>query len=110
MFWRKNQNAGGEGIKVLSPKKTMVKEIGELSDGHALTYKLGKAYWGGLGAYALIELNKEYPKKGKKYVIFTDNMGDDKPAGMKKRIWTSNKPKDIAEWLLEKGGTRLSIG
>ncbi len=109
MFWKKDQNAGGGGSKVLSPKKTIMGEIEALTNDHVLTYKLGEAYWGGLGAYTMVELNKEYPQKGKKYLIFTDNMGENKPAGTRKKLWTSNKSKEIAGWILDKEGTRVNV-
>jgi len=107
---QQRDSAGGESQKgkILTPKRMIVHDVEKIHDGEFLTYQLPKVYWGGLGGYAIVELNSEYPKKGKKYVISVDNMGENKPAGIKKRLWASNKPKEIADWILEKGGTRLN--
>ena len=114
MFWKKIEQkidpAGAEPQKgkILTPRRMIAHDVEKIHDGECLTYQLPKVYWGGLGGYALVELNSEYPKKGKKYIISVDNMGENKPAGKKKKLWVSNKPKEIAAWILEKGGTRLN--
>jgi len=114
MFWKKIEHkkdsvgADSQNGKILTPRRIIVHDVEKILDGEFLTYQLPKVYWGGLGGYAIVELNREYPKQGKKYIISVDNMGENKPAGKKKKLWASNKPKEIAAWILEKGGTRLN--
>jgi len=48
------------------------------------------------GGLADVELNPEYPGKGKKYVLVTDKMVEGKPAGKRGRLQDSDKPEDMA--------------
>ena len=57
---------------------------------------------------AVIELNPEYPGKGKKYTLSTDKIVEDKPAGKRSRLWDYNKATDIAKWIMERGGELYS--
>lgn len=62
----------------------------------------GGTYGGPLGmGCAVIELNPAYPedKKAKKYNIYTTDVVDMQPVGKGQKLFDSNKPKDIANWL-----------
>ena len=111
MFWKKKQaeakakEAKPKKVKKLSPKEIIGNQIEQLSPGQSLSYRLPETYGGGL---AIVGLNPEYPGKGKKYVLSTDKIVAGKPAGQKTRFWDSNKPKDVASWILEKNGELFS--
>jgi len=54
----------------------------------------------GMGA-AIIELNPNYPgKKEKKYIVYTADVIDMKPVGKGQKLFGSDKPKDIASWVI----------
>jgi len=53
----------------------------------------------GMGA-AVIELNPSYPgKKQKKYIAYRTNVIDMQPVGKGRKVFDSDKPKDIAHWV-----------
>jgi hypothetical protein len=107
MLWKKKDpEAGNSGTRTMTPLRVTRQEIESLAEGQILYYELARVYWGGLGGYAMVEHNVQHPKKGKKYIISTANMGENRPVGIKKRLWSSNKPKEIAAWVLDKGGRR----
>jgi hypothetical protein len=60
----------------------------------------------GMGA-AVVELSPSYPKKGKKYVIYTTNVVGMEPVGNKNKLFDSDKSKDIAKWVKEAHNKRL---
>ena len=60
----------------------------------------GSAHGGPLGmGAAVVELNPNYPKKGKKYNIYTADVVDMQPVGKGQKLFDSNKPRDIARWI-----------
>ena len=60
----------------------------------------GSAHGGPLGmGAAVVELNPNYPKKGKKYNIYTADVVDMQPVGKGQKLFDSNKPKEIAKWI-----------
>lgn len=61
----------------------------------------------GMGA-AVIELNPNYPdKKQKKYIMYTEDVIDMKPVGKNEKIFESDKPKDIANWVKSSHDKRM---
>lgn len=104
MFGKKKEEK-----KELSPKEIKINEIAtkveQLSSGETLIYKLPEFYWAGFGAFCIVERN---PDSGRKYVLSTDKIEDGKPAGRKSRVWDSDKPKDVAGWILDKQGELYS--
>ncbi len=114
MFWKKKQTEAKaaepaplkvEKEKKLKPKDIMVGEIEQLSPGESVSYRLGEVYGGEL---AVIELNPEYPGKGKRYFLSLEKIVDGKPTGKRGRLWNTDNPKDIASWILERGGKLYS--
>jgi hypothetical protein len=60
----------------------------------------GPAVGGPLGrGAAIVELNPDYPTKGKKYIVYTANVVGMEPVGKRHKLYDSNKPKEIAEWI-----------
>ena len=113
MFWRKEKvavEAAPAGVssveakatkpkaKKLSPKETVMSEIEQLAPEQELKYFLPSTY--GSRVY-IVELNPEYPKKGKKYVMSTQRVEDGKLVGEKTRSWDSDKPKAIVNWIID---------
>jgi hypothetical protein len=69
----------------------------------------GPAYGGPLGrGAAVIELNpNNSDHKDKKYSIYTVNVIGKEPAGNKQKLFASNKPKEIANWVMNAHHKRL---
>lgn len=99
MFWKKEKE------KKLTPKDIIGGKIEQLGPGETVSYRLPEVYGGGL---AVVELNPQYPEKGKKYVLSLDKIVDGKPAGKRSRLWESNKPKDFAGWIVDRSGELYS--
>ena len=111
MIWKKKQTevkateAKPQKVKELSPKEIIGSQIEQLGPGQSLSYKLPEAYG---GDFVIVELNPQYPGKGKKYVVSTDEMVEGKPAGKKFRIFDSDKPTDIGGWIVKRDGKLFS--
>ena len=111
MFWKKKQaeakakEAEPQKVKKLSPKEVIMGQIERLGAGQTLMYRLRSAPAMGI---AVIELNSEHPAKGRKYVLSTKKIADDKPLGTGGRLWDSNKATDIAKWIMERDGELYS--
>ena len=114
MFWKKKPAETKAKVpkkpkaKKLSPKEIMINQIEQLSPGQSLTYQLAERLWAGFAGFIIVELNPQYPQKGRRYIISTDKIVDGKPAGQKKRSWDSDKAKQVASWILEYQGVLFS--
>jgi hypothetical protein len=71
--------------------------------------KTGGKHGGPLGMGAsVIELNPDYPgKKQKKYIAYTADVIDMQPVGKGGKIFDSDKPKDVASWVMGSHGKRM---
>ena len=108
MFWKKKPATGEPSkpkAKELSPKEIIINQIEQIGPGQSLTYQLGEYL---MDRFAIVDLNPGYPGKGRKYIVSSDKMADGKPTGKKSRNWDTNKPKDIANWILGKDGVLFS--
>jgi len=88
-------------VKPPSPGDIMTGEIERLSAGQVLRYQLPEVYG---GDFAVIQANPDYPQKGKRYRLGSERMVDGKPAGKINFIWDTDKPMDLAKWILERNG------
>ena len=73
-------------------------------------YQARGPQWGGpLGrGAAIVELNPGYPgKRGKKYYVYTVNVDGLEPLDKGRRLFDSDKPKEIAKWVKESHQKRL---
>jgi hypothetical protein len=62
----------------------------------------GPAVGGPLGrGAAIVELNPNYPTKGKKYIIYTANVVGMEPVSKGEKLFDSSKSKDVAKWIKE---------
>jgi len=91
--------------KPLSPRDIMASKIEQLSAKETLKYKLPEVYGGEL---AVVEMNPQYPQKGRKYMLGTERVLDGKPTGKIIHIWTTDQPRDIAKWIVERNGELFS--
>jgi hypothetical protein len=56
----------------------------------------------------IIELNPQYPGKGqRKYNIYTADVVGTQPVDKGQRLWNSDKPKEIAKWIIQGHHKRL---
>lgn len=117
MFWKKKPTAVAETTtaqpgssaaaapqrktKPLSKKDALALEIEHLEPDRTLTYRLPDFY---NDPFIMVELNTAYPQKGRKYNVCQDKLSEGKPAGRKTKVWDSNKPREIAGWILEREG------
>ena len=80
-------------------KDILLEDVEKLAPGQAVTREMHPTYGGGM---VIVELNPEYPNKGKKYVMSTQGSevgGAAGKAGAKVKFWESNKAKELAGWL-----------
>jgi len=108
MFWKK-KSATEEQLKPkakkLSPRKIIEERIKQLAPGQSISYRLLETFGGGL---AVVELNPQYPTEGRMYILSTEKIVDGKPTGKRNRLWDSDKPRDIAGWILDRNGELFS--
>ena len=105
MLWHKD--AGGSSVaeskeplkeKKLSPKDQMIGQLNQLEPGKEITYLLGEIY---VKPFISVVRNE----KGKKYSVFQDGRGmTGAPAGNRGKFWDTNDAKEIASWVLGRGG------
>jgi len=63
---------------------------------------VGRGFGGPLGrGAAVIELNPNHPKKGKKYNIYTTNVIGTEPSTKHSKLYESDKPKEISDWVVQ---------
>jgi len=102
MFGKKKSAAGGK----LSQKDIIANQVEQLGPGQSLSYRLPKSFGGEL---AVIELNPRYPEgKQKKYILWEQQIEDGKPAGKRRHFLDFDKPKELAGWVIDKGGELFS--
>jgi len=97
----------GERIKVtILTKKEIQQKIEELSQpGSQVFFYLSAspASGGPLGrGAASVEVNPDYPGKGKKYTVLAVAVEGAEPTGKGLKMFDSNNPKDIAGWIKER--------
>lgn len=87
-------------------KKELQEKIEQLSQPSSTVffYLCGSPASGGpLGrGAAVVQLNPDYPNKGKKYIMYTANVKDLEPVGTWQKFMEDNNPKSIAGWIKER--------
>jgi hypothetical protein len=89
----------------LSPRDILLNKIEQLPQGGQLFYQLPPSSGGDV---VIIEHNKDYPGKRRKYYVITTELVNDKPGEKRRLLFDNNKPKVIAGWLLEKSAKLIS--
>jgi hypothetical protein len=83
----------------MSPREVLSNRIEQLLQGEQILYQLPPSSGGDV---VIIERNKEYPDKGRKYFVITTDLVNGKPGEKRRLLFDNNKSKVIAGWLLEK--------
>ena len=106
MFWKKKKETDApKKEKQLSPREIIVRRVEALESGQSISYQVLEIYGGGLG---IIELNPDFPEKGKKYYVYREGLVDGKSDGKRRLLVDTSKPKDIAGWVVDRGGVQFS--
>lgn len=102
-IFNKGKTAETEKAKKLSPKDILAEQIEKLTSGQVLYFKVPES-WG--GDFIAIELNPQYPEKpkSKKYLLGVENIVNGQPGGKKTSIGDSDKPIELAKWVLDRQG------
>ena len=116
MFWNRgketekkerpaeNQAKKGDGglavkTKPVTPKDTIIQAVEGVTAEKGIAFILPKDF----GNWQLaIELNPQYPGKGKKYVASREDLVDGNPNGNKFHQFDTNHSREIAEWVLDR--------
>ena len=80
-------------------KDILWEDMEKLQPGQVLTREMHPTYGGGT---AIIEINPDYPKSGKKYILFSQGSeigGAAGKAGAKVKFWETDNGKEMAGWL-----------
>lgn len=108
MFWKKKQAEtpkADQKAKPVSTKEVMIQMIEQLTPEKSFISELPATFG---GCYVHVDLNPAYPNKGKRFSVSTDKLEGGKPSGDKKFLWESDKPKEIASWILDRNGKVIS--
>ena len=113
MFWKKKNSsevANEKGTsspksKAPSPKDIIAGQIEQLVPEQVLRYKLPEVYGNEI---IIIQLNPQYPQKGKKYSFGTQQLVNGELSGKISHLWDSDKSKDFAGWIIERSGVPFS--
>ena len=93
------QEKAGKGSHPVTPKDTIIQAIEAVTAEKGIAFILPKDF----GNWQLaVELNPQYPGKGKKYVASREDLVDGNPNGNKFHQFDTNSPKEIAEWVLDR--------
>jgi hypothetical protein len=105
MLWHKD--ADGSSVseakepqkeKRLSPKDQMIEQLNQIEPGKEITFMLGEIY---VKPFISVVRNE----KGKKFSVFQDGRdATGTPAGNRGKFWDTNDAKEIASWVLGRGG------
>lgn len=84
--------------KKLSPKEIMLKEVEVLTAEQTLSFKLPEPRGGG---FLHIQLNPEYPTKGKKFLLYREDVKGGQPTGKKIHFLDFDKTERLANYLVD---------
>lgn len=95
-----------EGVTIFTEAEIWQKIVGLSEPGSTVFFYLaGSPSSGGpLGrGAAVVELNPNYPGKGqKRYIVYTDDVEGMKPTTKRRRMFDSDKSREIARWIKER--------
>jgi hypothetical protein len=93
-------------VQIFSEKEIYDKIVGLTEPGSTVYFYLSgsPAAGGPLGrGAAVVEVNPAYPgKKQKKYNVYVDDVNVEQLAGKKQRLFDSDSPKEIAQWIKDR--------
>lgn len=86
----------------LTPNEVLANQIEQqLTMGQTLRYKIPETSGGG---FITVELNPQYPQKGRKYILSMENMVNGMPGGKKTILYDSDNSIDLATSVLDRNG------
>jgi len=80
---------------------SLVSQIEQLVPGQTLRYRIPET-WG--GNFITVELNPQYPQKGRKYILSIENAAHGMPGGKKTIMYDSDNPKELVTSILDRNG------
>lgn len=103
MLWKKKgkQSQDDSQHPQISLMNKITREVEALNVGEAVIYQLPEFFV--FARFLGVELNPTFPKKGKKYILFSyRDITEGKPAGEKQDMNYTNKASDYADWVSNK--------
>jgi hypothetical protein len=86
-----------------TPTEILAGKIEQLTAGKTLSYKIAEPEAWGCN-FISVELNSQYPQKGKKYLFSREKMANGMPDGNKCNIYDSDDAMQIANSIIERKG------
>jgi hypothetical protein len=89
--------------KNLAPYLALADQIEQITPGQTLRYKIAEpGTWG--GGFVAVELNPQYPQKGRKYLLIIENSINGMPGGEKTTMYDTNNPVEVATSVVDRHG------
>jgi hypothetical protein len=106
MFGKKSKEKNGSSNqKKLSPRDALIQKIEQMANGQQLHFQMPELCGGDI---IIVEMTPSYPSKGKKYSVVSTDPVNGKPGDKRRTLWGTDKPKVIADWILEKNGQQIN--
>ena len=99
---RPEQEEAKAKAKKLAPYMALAGRIEQITPGQSLRHKIVRETWG--GDFVTVELNPQYPQKGRKYILSIENMVNGMPGGKKTIMYDSDKSIEIANSIHDRDG------
>jgi len=93
-------------VRSVSPIDELTTRILALTNDQEIVHQLPEFYGNEL---AIVSLNPEYQRGGKKYRILLERTIDGQPSGQRRTSWDSDKAKELAKWILERNGIPFQL-
>jgi hypothetical protein len=112
MFGKRLLKGGGSSevgatnlkAKPKSPRDALAEKIAQLAPGQTMAFRLPPMYGPEI---IVVDANKDYPGKGRKYAVATAEPVDGKPGRIIGHIWDSDNPKPVAAWIVLRSGEQI---
>lgn len=107
--FKKLSKVSPDKVAAMKPKKQtpsdiIAGKIEQLTPGSVLRYKVAEPEAWGCN-FISVELNSQYPQKGKKFLFIREKMSNGLPDGNKCSIYDSDDAMQIASSIIERKGT-----
>jgi hypothetical protein len=101
-FTLEQEEAKAKAVKLV-PYMALADRIDQITPGHLLRYKIPEPEtWG--GDFITVELNPQYPQKGRKYILSIESAVSGMPGGEKTIIYDSDQSIEIANSIHDRKG------
>ena len=116
MFWKRKEGKEGTKAAKLSPNEILANQIDQqLTPGQTLRFKIKIPETSELGprkfeaGFINVELNPQYPQKGKKYVFSAENMVNGMPGGKRTIMYETDKSIELATSVLDRNAAPFVV-